>query len=187
MMGMIFHWVINQVMMRMQICLEPTVNLQGTHNLFSLRSGKKITRGKFTELTIPKIVMEQVATTVLSGKQNKGLVFENRTGATVNIILPDDEANKAFNKIDGNIVGVDWEDKIQYPTAHMPQLNNNQYAALVGNEDNEENDTKLTGVENDGEITGVYYDNEITGLGSNNERTGVRSESGNEGATYEAD
>ena len=30
------------------ICLGPTGNQQGTYNFFSLRSGKKITRGKFT-------------------------------------------------------------------------------------------------------------------------------------------
>ena len=27
----------------------------------------------------------------------------------VNYILPDDEENKAFNKIDRNIAGVNWE------------------------------------------------------------------------------
>ena len=29
------------------ICLRPTGNLQGTYNLFSMRSGKKITCGQF--------------------------------------------------------------------------------------------------------------------------------------------
>ena len=87
------------------------------------------------------IVMKLVAAMALAEKQNEGLVFENRTGATVNNILPDDEANEAFNKIDGNITGVDWEAEMQEPAAHMPQLNNNQYAALTGEEDDEENDT----------------------------------------------
>ena len=64
------------------------------------------------------------------------MIFENRTGATVNGILPDDEANKAFNEIDGNIAGVDWEAEIKEPAAHMTQLNNNQYAAMAGDEDN---------------------------------------------------
>ena len=45
----------------------------------------------------------------LAKKQNEGTIIENRTGATVNDILSDDEANKAFNKIDMNIAGVDWE------------------------------------------------------------------------------
>ena len=36
-------------------------------------------------------------------------MFENRTGATVNGIFPHDEANEEFNKIDGNIAGMDWE------------------------------------------------------------------------------
>ena len=37
----------------------------------------------------------------------------------------------------------------------MPQLNNNHYAALEVEEDDEYNDTKSIGLENDGEITGV--------------------------------
>ena len=63
----------------------------------------------------------------------------------------------------------------------MPQLNNNQYVALTGDEgDNEngdyqENDTKSIGVENDSEITRVRHDDKITGIDSNNERTGVKS------------
>ena len=55
------------------------------------------------------IVMKKVAETALSEKQNEGLIFENRTGATVNDILPDDKANEMFNELDKNIKGVDWE------------------------------------------------------------------------------
>ena len=51
--------------------------------------------------------MKQVAEISLSEKQNEGLIFENRADATVNNIFPDDEANEAFNKINGNIAGVD--------------------------------------------------------------------------------
>ena len=90
-----------------EIYLGPTGNLQGTYNFFSLRSGKKITRGKFTGVPTPTIVMKRVVAMALAKKQNKGLIFENRTGATVNDILPDDEANKAFETIDGNITGVE--------------------------------------------------------------------------------
>ena len=59
-------------------------------------------------------------------------------------IFPDDEANEAFNKIDGSISGVEWEaeppeQKIKKPSVHIPHLNKNQFAALAGNEDNEEN------------------------------------------------
>ena len=85
--------------------------------------------------------MKQLAEMALAEKQNKVLIFENCIGATVNDILPYDEANEVFDKIDENIPGVDWEAEIQEPEAHMPQLNNNQYAALAGEEDNEDNDT----------------------------------------------
>ena len=50
--------------------------------------------------------MKRVAEMSLAEQQNEGLIFENRTGATVNDILPDDEANEAFDKIDGNITGL---------------------------------------------------------------------------------
>ena len=132
---------------------------------------KKITHGQFTEVRTPKIVTKCVAEMALSEKQNEGLIFENRTGATVNDILPDDEANEAFDELDGNITGMDWEaeTEIQDTEAHMPQLNNNQYAALTGREDNEVNDKKSTGVDNDRKITGVRHDEKITGVDSDNE------------------
>ena len=38
----------------------------------------------------PTIVMKQVAAMALAEKHNEGLIFENRTGSTVNDILPDD-------------------------------------------------------------------------------------------------
>ena len=43
----------------------------------------------------------------------------------VNDILPDEEANKSFNRIDGDITEVDWEVEIQEPEAHMSQLTEN--------------------------------------------------------------
>ena len=81
------------------------------------------------------IFMKRVVAMALSKKHNEGLVFENHTGATVNDILPDDEANEVFNKINRNISGVDWKAETQEPESHMPQLNNNQYVELTGDED----------------------------------------------------
>ena len=134
---------------------------------------KKITRGQFTELPTPTIVMKHVAAMALSEKQNKALIFENRTGATVNDILPDDKANEAFDKIDRNITGVEWEAEaeIKEPETHTPQINNNQYAELAEEEEREGNDNESTGVDNDGEITGVRHDDEIIGVDSDNEST----------------
>ena len=89
------------------ICLGPIGNIQGIYNLFPLRSGRKITYGQFIEVPTPMIIMKRVAAIALFEKNNKGLIFEKYTGATVNDILLDDEANEAFNKIDWNITGVD--------------------------------------------------------------------------------
>ena len=58
------------------------------------------------EVPTPTIVMKRVAEMDLDEKQNGEFIFENRAGATVNDILPDDKANEAFNEIDGNITGV---------------------------------------------------------------------------------
>ena len=51
--------------------------------------------------------MKRVAAMSLAEKQNKGLIFDNHIGVEVKNILPDDDANEAFNKIDGNIAGVE--------------------------------------------------------------------------------
>ena len=111
--------------------------------------------------------------------------FENRTGVTVNDILPDDKANEAFDEIDGNITGVEGEAEaeIQEPATHIPQINKNQYALLADEEENEDNDNKSTGVDNDGEITGVRQHEKITGLDSNNKS----AESVSTGKTDEVD
>ena len=82
--------------------------------------------------------MKHVAAMDLAEKQNEGLIFENRTIATVNDLLPDDEANETFDELDGDITGVYWEAEmeIQYPETHILQINSNQFAALANEEDN---------------------------------------------------
>ena len=55
------------------------------------------------------IIMKCVVAMFPAGKHNKVVILENRTGATVNDILRDDKANEAFDKIDINITGVEWE------------------------------------------------------------------------------
>ena len=65
----------------------------------------------------------------------------------------------------------------------MPQLNNNQYVALSGEENDAQNDTKSAGVENDGKIIEVRHDDKTTGVNSDNESM----ESGITGATENAD
>ena len=65
------------------ISLRPTDNLQGTFNLFLLRSGKKITCGQFTAVPNPTIATKRAAAMASAEKQNEELIFENRTGAAV--------------------------------------------------------------------------------------------------------
>ena len=55
-----------------EICLDPTVNLQRTYKFLSLSTGNKITRGKFTEVPTPTIVLKQVAAMALAEKNQRG-------------------------------------------------------------------------------------------------------------------
>ena len=93
--------------------------------------------------------------------------------------------NKAFNEIDRNIAGVDWEaepleQEILELEVHIPYINNNQYVALAWYEDDDENgydqenNTKSTGAENDGKIIGVRHGGKITGVESDNDNTGIK-------------
>ena len=80
-------------------------------------------------------------------KHNQGPIFENCDGVIVKNILPDDDANEAFNEINWNIAGVEWkaeplETETQEVAVHIPHINNNQYAALGDHEDNIENEDK---------------------------------------------
>ena len=58
-----------------EICLGPTGYLQGTYNLFSLSSGKKITRKQFTKVPTPTIFMKRVAAMALDLFQPKTSTF----------------------------------------------------------------------------------------------------------------
>ena len=91
------------------VCLVPKLNVQGTYNFLSLCTGKKVTLGQFAKIRTPKILMKRVSAMSLAENQSEGLFFENYTGIAVENILPDDEANKAFCKIDVNVAGVEWE------------------------------------------------------------------------------
>ena len=117
--------------------------------------------------------MKRVAAIALAEKQNESLIVENRTGVTVNNILPYDETDEGFDKIERNITGVEWETEAetQETSTYTPQTFNNQYVALVEEEENEDNNNESTGVENNGEITEVQHNNKITAVYSDNKST----------------
>ena len=82
-------------------------NVQGIYNFFSLRSGNRITSRQLIAVCTPTIVLNVVAAMDLSVKRNKGIIFEDRTGVTVNTIMQDEKSNELYYKIDRNIIGVD--------------------------------------------------------------------------------
>ena len=132
-----------------ETCLGPTSNVQGTYNFILLRAGKKITCGKFAEVSSPTILMKRVSAMALAENQSEGLIFENRTVIAVDNILPDDDVNKAFREIDRNIAGVELEtehleskpietepaEAIIHNNQYMPLPENNQYALLAKNDE----------------------------------------------------
>ena len=60
------------------ICIRTTGNLQGTYNFLSLRMGRNITCGKFTEISTPGVVFRRVTSMAIAEKQGRRIIFENR-------------------------------------------------------------------------------------------------------------
>ena len=72
--------------------------------------------------------MKQLAVIALDEKQTEVLVFDNGVGVAVNNILLDNNINEAFEKIDRNIEGVEWEAEPTDPenkeaALHTPHIN----------------------------------------------------------------
>ena len=65
------------------ICLGPTGNLQGSYKFMSLRTGKLITRRKFTPLPMPQDVVDRVDTLGKADKQRELLTFYDRHGRPI--------------------------------------------------------------------------------------------------------
>ena len=143
----------------------------------------KITHRQFPEVPTPAIVIKQVEAMALSEKLSEGLVFDHPAGIAVDNIIPNDDANKAFREIEGNISGMVWETEpievkpteMETPEANThnnqympiadqystPAAKNNQYAPLAENNENDEDKDEITGAGE--ESTGVDIDNnEIT-------------------------
>ena len=59
--------------------------------------------------------MKRLGVMALAEKQTEGPIFGNNFGLAVNVTMPDDDTNKAFREINGNISGVKWE-------AEQPEL-----------------------------------------------------------------
>ena len=71
------------------ICLGPTGNRQGTYKFMSLRTGKLIKRGEWTEVPITDEVVKRVIELGESEKAVKGLKFNNNRGIITEEYAPD--------------------------------------------------------------------------------------------------
>ena len=101
---------------QVSICLGLTGNVQGIYNIIRYALVKK------SQWKIHKGIHPHNRHVVIGGNGNKGQIFLNRTGPTVNDILSDDKVNELFNEIDGNIIRMYWEAEMHDPAAHTTQL-----------------------------------------------------------------
>ena len=123
--------------------------------------------------------MKRVVAVALAENQSEGLIFENCTGIAVDDVLPDYDANKAFREIDVELTGVELETEpleakltqaepagsILHNNQYILLPNNNQYALIAENEEDNEDNNKSTRVED--ERTGVdSNDNKSTEVNS---------------------
>ncbi len=65
---------------RWRICLGPTRNLQRSHKIMSLTTGKRIVRCMFTEMPLTNSVKKQVAKWVSKDRAITGLKFMDKYG-----------------------------------------------------------------------------------------------------------
>lgn len=62
------------------IALRPTGNFQGGHYFMSLDSGRRLNRNHWTELPVPKEVIDRVHALARISHANRGLIFADRHG-----------------------------------------------------------------------------------------------------------
>jgi hypothetical protein len=62
------------------ICLGTSADFQGSYNFLCVRTGRKITRKQFREVTMPTSVMKRVAAITLRDKRSGNMEFTDRNG-----------------------------------------------------------------------------------------------------------
>ena len=71
------------------MCLGPTGDLQGTHYFYNLDTGKQIRHSKWTEIPMPKAMVEKLIQIGEKQKAVPGLKFSDRNGNLEEHTLPD--------------------------------------------------------------------------------------------------
>ena len=103
------------------ICLGPKGNLQGSYKFMNLRTGKKITRWKFTPLPMPQEVIDRVNELGKAEKQPQLLVFYDRHGRVIGD-LTDLHTPIAGVDDDAENTGVDEDEVDPAPAAPDEEL-----------------------------------------------------------------
>ena len=121
------------------ICLGPTGNMQGSYKFLNLRTGRRITRRKWTHLPMPQDVIDRVNELGRAEGQPELLTFFDRKGRLVGDILqlrpiPEDEIDQRMSEAD-----LEEQETIPEPANNLEiNINNNiidPEAPLVDNAD----------------------------------------------------
>ena len=71
-------------------CLGPTRDPQGNYHFHNVDTGKQIRRTKWTEIPMPKTIVEKLVKIGEQQKVAEGLKFSDRNGNLKECTLPDD-------------------------------------------------------------------------------------------------
>jgi hypothetical protein len=84
------------------IAMRPTGNEQGSYYLYSLATGRRLHRTRWTELPMPAEVTDRVHALARRARTNRGLTFTDSDGADLDVLFPDDSDNSTYNPDDDN-------------------------------------------------------------------------------------
>ena len=115
------------------ICIGTSVNLQGSYKFMNIRTGKRLTRRKWTELPKPQEVIDRVNKIGASDGQPSLLTFYNRhvnpVGDTKNLNADLTDAPKEDTEEDDpvpEITGVDQDPNDKQQDQENPYHNKNE-------------------------------------------------------------
>lgn len=164
------------------ICLGPTGNLQGSYKFFSLTTGKKIIRRKFTEMPITGIVIAQIENWSKKEEAHMGLTFANKSG-DIYVHGEEDEEDETndtialYPDIPDNTPGILYEDEnggpdnligenIYHESTDNHQLHDEERALLAA--ENSEMKVNMTNIPERREVIDLLSDEDQVNLNGSN-------------------
>jgi hypothetical protein len=186
------------------IALCPIGNEQGGHYFYSLSTGRRINRNRWTALPMPNKVIERVHNLARQAKANLGLLFTDRHGTPIeDVDDPDDDDDESYDPDDDSTSDSNADDDYLDDVDNVPiagvydemqapapiQAQNEPPANDVETNNNEADDTnEIDTIQDDEDDPDGEIDEDQTQeetqeeIGTNNQPTGPNDEN-----TLEAD